>query len=107
MVYIFIGELCFYKLDGVKFDIIKLENKEIGVWELFYCYDLIKVEDDNIVVDSVICEVGDVKGKIYILGVNWYVNEVVKVFVNYVKVKIDKISNVNGDDSGDGLVMCL
>lgn len=41
------------------------------------------------------------------LGVNWYANEAVKVSANYVKAKTDKISNANGDDSGDGLVMRL
>lgn len=96
-----------YKLDGAKFDTIKPENKEIGAWELFYRYDSIKVEDDNIVVDSATREVGDAKGKTHTLGVNWYANEAVKVSANYVKAKTDKISNANGDDSGDGLVMRL
>ncbi|MFH0096775.1 porin, partial [Pseudomonas aeruginosa] len=81
--------------------------KEIGAWELFYRYDSIKVEDDNIVVDSATREVGDAKGKTHTLGVNWYANEAVKVSANYVKAKTDKISNANGDDSGDGLVMRL
>ena len=101
------GEPRLYKLDGAKFDTIKPENKEIGAWELFYRYDSIKVEDDNIVVDSATREVGDARGKTHTLGVNWYANEAVKVSANYVKAKTDKISNANGDDSGDGLVMRL
>ena len=79
-------------------------NRRLG---LFYRYDSIKVEDDNIVVDSATREVGDAKGKTHTLGVNWYANEAVKVSANYVKAKTDKISNANGDDSGDGLVMRL
>ncbi|EOY6415837.1 outer membrane porin OprP [Pseudomonas aeruginosa] len=107
LAYTLTGEPRLYKLDGAKFDTIKPENKEIGAWELFYRYDSIKVEDDNIVVDSATREVGDAKGKTHTLGVNWYANEAVKVSANYVKAKTDKISNANGDDSGDGLVMRL
>ncbi|MGV8783929.1 porin, partial [Pseudomonas aeruginosa] len=87
LAYTLTGEPRLYKLDGAKFDTIKPENKEIGAWELFYRYDSIKVEDDNIVVDSATREVGDAKGKTHTLGVNWYANEAVKVSANYVKAK--------------------
>jgi phosphate-selective porin OprO/OprP len=36
--------------------------------------------------------------------VNWYANEAVKLSLNYSKVSTDKITNANGDDSGDSIV---
>ncbi|WP_252724921.1 porin, partial [Acinetobacter baumannii] len=63
--------------------------------------------DDNVVADTATREVGDTKAKAHNLGVNWYVNDAVKISAAYVKAKTDKISNANGDDSGDGLVMRL
>lgn len=50
---------------------------------------------------------GDAEGKLHTLGVNWYANESVKVSANYVKASTEKVSNVVGDDSGDGVVMRL
>ncbi|MGA4817330.1 porin [Pseudomonas aeruginosa] len=46
--------------------------------ELFYRYDSIKVEDDNIVVGQPPARSADAKGKTHTLGVNWYANEAVR-----------------------------
>ncbi|MEG2391685.1 MAG: porin, partial [Pseudomonas sp.] len=92
------------KLDGGKFDAIKPENKQFGAWEVFYRYDNIKVDDKNIVVSSATRETGDAKANVNTLGVNWYANEAVKLSLNYSKVSTDKITNANGDDSGDSIV---
>ncbi|MCO4035531.1 porin [Pseudomonas aeruginosa] len=107
LAYTLTGESRQYKLEGAKFDSIKPENKEIGAWEVFYRYDNIKVEDDNVVADTATREVGDTKAKAHNLGVNWYVNDAVKISAAYVKAKTDKITNNNGDDDGDGFVTRL
>ncbi|MCL8061429.1 porin, partial [Pseudomonas aeruginosa] len=87
LAYTLTGESRQYKLEGAKFDSVKPENKEIGAWEVFYRYDNIKVEDDNVVADTATREVGDTKAKAHNLGVNWYVNDAVKISAAYVKAK--------------------
>ena len=104
LAYTLTGESRAYKLDGGKFDAIKPENKQYGAWEVFYRYDNIKVDDKNIVVSSATRETGDAKANVNTLGVNWYANEAVKLSLNYSKVSTDKITNANGDDSGDSIV---
>ncbi|NHW03536.1 OprO/OprP family phosphate-selective porin [Stutzerimonas degradans] len=109
--YTLTGEARGYKLG--KFDAIKPENKQTGAWEVFYRYDDFSVEDDNGngavagVVDygTGLREVGEVDGKTHNLGVNWYVNEAVKLSATYVKAKTDGITNYEGDDDGDGFVI--
>ncbi|UCJ14752.1 porin [Pseudomonas sp. MM211] len=96
--YTLTGEARGYKLG--KFDSIKPENKQIGAWELFYRYDNLSVDDDN----GAFANVGDVEAKVHNLGVNWYVNDVIKVSGMYVKAKADNATNANGDDDGDGMV---
>ena len=54
---------------------------------MFYRYDNIKVEDDNVVADTATREVGDTKAKAHNLGVNWYVNDAVKISAAYVKAR--------------------
>ncbi|QIE91102.1 MULTISPECIES: OprO/OprP family phosphate-selective porin [Pseudomonas] len=103
--YTLTGEPRIYKLDGAKFDAIKPANKQFGAWEVFYRYDSINVEDDNVTASTATRQVGDAEGKTHTLGVNWYANEAVKVSANYVKASADKVTNANGDDSGDGIVM--
>ncbi|PAU64130.1 porin [Pseudomonas sp. PIC25] len=97
--YTLTGEARGYKLG--KFDSIKPENKQTGAWEVFYRYDNISVEDDTVGIDGS----KDVEGKVHNVGVNWYVNEAVKLSGAYVKAKVDNQENANGDDSGDGFVV--
>ncbi|HLD65121.1 MAG TPA: OprO/OprP family phosphate-selective porin [Pseudomonas sp.] len=101
--YTLTGEARGYKLG--KFDSIKPTNKQTGAWELFYRYDSLSVEDDNIVTASATREVGDSEAKVHNLGVNWYANDAVKISGVYVKAKTDKVTNLEGDDDGDGFVV--
>ncbi|WP_413794498.1 MULTISPECIES: OprO/OprP family phosphate-selective porin [unclassified Pseudomonas] len=101
--YTLTGESRGYKVG--KFDAIKPQNKSIGAWEVFYRFDSMTVEDDNITTASATREVGDAEAKVHNLGVNWYANEAVKISATYVKAKTDKVTNANGDDDGDGFVM--
>ncbi|WMI97519.1 OprO/OprP family phosphate-selective porin [Pseudomonas chlororaphis subsp. aurantiaca] len=105
LAYTLTGEPRIYRLDGARFDTIKPQNKQWGAWELFYRYDSIKVEDDNVVVSTATRQVGDTEGKAHTLGVNWYANEALKLSANYVKARTDNISNAVGDDTGSGMVM--
>ncbi|NBF03584.1 porin [Pseudomonas sp. Fl5BN2] len=105
LAYTLTGEPRIYKLDGAKFDTIKPQNKALGAWELFYRYDAMQVEDDNLVASSALRQVGDAEGKTHTLGVNWYANEALKLSANYIRANTDNISNAVGDDSGQGLVM--
>ncbi len=105
LAYTLTGESRGYRLDGARFDAIKPSDKQLGAWEVFYRYDNIKVEDDNVTVATTTREVGDTKAKLHTVGVNWYVNDVVKVAANYVKAETDKITNTAGDDDGDAFVM--
>lgn len=107
LAYTLTGESRGYRLDGARFDAIKPFDKQLGAWEVFYRYDNIKIEDDNVTVATATREVGDTKAKLHTVGVNWYVNDVVKVAANYVKAKTDGITNTAGDDDGDAFVMRL
>ncbi|MFT0622803.1 OprO/OprP family phosphate-selective porin [Ectopseudomonas guguanensis] len=107
LAYTLTGESRGYRLDGARFDAIKPSDKQLGAWEVFYRYDNIKIEDDNVTVATATREVGDTKAKLHTVGVNWYVNDVVKVAANYVKAKTDGITNTAGDDDGDAFVMRL
>lgn len=107
LAYTLTGEPRIYKLDGAKFDTIKPENKQYGAWEVFYRYDSITVEDDNVVASTAVRQVGDTQGKAHTLGVNWYASEAVKVSANYIKSSTENVSNTVGDDTGDGVVMRL
>jgi phosphate-selective porin OprO/OprP len=99
------GEPRIYKLDGAKFDTIKPENKELGAWEVFYRFDDIKVEDGNLVTAA--DQSNERKAKRHTVGVNWYVNEAVKLSANYINVRTDNNENTVGDDSGNAIVTRL
>ncbi|MCY1270368.1 Porin O [compost metagenome] len=102
--YTLTGEARGYKLG--KFDSIKPANKQIGAWEVYYRYDSISADNDVAQVSAnFIREADDTEAKVHNLGVNWYATEAVKVSGMYTKVKADHITNVNGDDDGDGFVM--
>ncbi|AUG00909.1 porin [Pseudomonas sp. 09C 129] len=112
--YTLTGESRGYKVG--KFDAIKPANKAFGAWELFYRYDSMTVEDDNITTASLTRDVGDAEVKVHNLGVNWYANEAVKISATYVKAKTDKVTNATaasggtpaartGDDDGDGFIV--
>ncbi|WP_462384110.1 OprO/OprP family phosphate-selective porin [Pseudomonas sp. Marseille-QA0892] len=97
--YTITGESRQYKTG--QFDAIEPSNKQYGAWEVFYRYDSLKVDDDN----GAFADIGDTKGKVHNLGVNWYANENVKVTAAYVRARVKNITNDEGDDKGDGFVL--
>jgi phosphate-selective porin OprO/OprP len=105
MAYTLTGEPRISKLDGAKFDTIKPENKELGAWEVFHRFDDIKVEDGNLVTAA--DQSNERKAKSHTVGVNWYVNEAVKLSANYINVRTDNNENTVGDDSGNAIVTRL
>lgn len=102
--YTLTGEARGYKMG--KFDAIKPANKEIGAWEVYYRYDSLSVDNDvALTAATFIREADDTSAKVHNLGVNWYANEAVKISGMYTKAKVDKVTNLNGDDDGDGFVV--
>jgi len=99
LAYTLTGEARGYKLG--KFDAIKPANKQIGAWEVFYRYDYLTMEDDNVG----LVPTDDVEGKVHNVGLNWYANEAVKLSGVLVKSTVDNAENANGDDDGTGFVM--
>ncbi len=83
--YTLTGESRGYKLDGAKFDAIKPLNKQTGAWEVFYRYDNLNVED-SVALQAAIDES---QAKVHTVGVNWYVNEQVKLSANYLVTQTD------------------
>ncbi len=88
LAYTLTGESRVYKLDGAKFDAIKPIDKVNGAWEVFYRFDSLTVEDDD--KNLGVAGVDETTADIHTLGVNWYVNEAVKISANYLMTKSDK-----------------
>lgn len=105
MAYTLTGEPRIYKLDGAKFDTVKPQSKELGAWEVFYRFDDIKVEDGNLVTAADLSN--ERKAKSHTVGVNWYVNDAVKVSADYINVRTDNAENTVGDDGGSAIVTRL
>ena len=112
LAYTLTGESRGYKLDGAKFDSIKPSNKQTGAWEVFYRYDNLNVQDDDIMATVGGVAIDETEAKIHTLGVNWYVNEVVKLSANYlmtstdddtVKLQTGRFAAGDDDDSGNAI----
>lgn len=108
LAYTLTGESRAYKLDGAKFDTIKPIDKVNGAWEVFYRFDSLTVEDDD--KNLGVAGVDETTADIHTLGVNWYVNEAVKISANYLMTKSDKDTVAvqkraadADDDSGNAL----
>lgn len=99
LAYTLTGEARGYKLG--KFDAVKPTNKQLGAWEVFYRYDYLTMADDTVG----LVPTDDVDGKVHNVGVNWYVNEAVRLSGVVVKSAVDNAENGNGDDDGSGFVM--
>lgn len=97
--YTLTGEARDYKLG--RFDQIRPNNKQIGAWEVYYRYDHLE-SDAELAISTVPSR--DNKAKVHNLGVNWYLNDNVRLSGMYVKTKVKNQENDNGDDSGDGFV---
>ena len=89
LAYTLTGESRIYKLDGAKFDAIKPFDKVNGAWELFYRYDNLNVEDDQIMATVGGVAIDESSAKVHTLGVNWYANEAVKISASYLMSSSD------------------
>lgn len=104
--YTLTGESRSYKLDGGKFDKIKPSDKKLGAWEVFYRYDDITVDESavaptNAGLTGLTFDNAEASAQTHTIGVNWYVNEAVKISANYLNTSVDDIVNANGEDDGD------
>ncbi len=93
------GEQRSYKTDEGVFDKIKPSNAG-GAWELFARYDFLDVSDTALN-PLVAIAAGDASS--ITAGLNWYVNDDVKLALNYVHVETDDV--IADDDSGDALAL--
>jgi len=69
---------------------VKPNNNGAGAWELFARVEGLDFDDDGISANS------RNKGNIYVVGLNWYPNEVIRVSANYVQSNWDE-ALANGD----------
>ena len=93
--YILTGESRSYKTGSAVFDKVKPAG-ERGAWEVFARYDSLDVDNPSPV------SVTAGEAETLTLGINWYLNPMVKMAVNYVNVETD--TAINGEDDGDAIV---
>lgn len=96
--YILTGESRSYKTDIAAFDAVKPASAG-GAWEIFARFDSLDV--GNAAPISVTGEQADS----LTLGVNWYLNSMVKLSANYVAVDTDKA--IGGESDGNALLARL
>ncbi|HLS98611.1 MAG: porin [Porticoccaceae bacterium] len=92
------GESRGYKTDIAAFDGVKPASAG-GAWELFARFDALDVANPAPI------SVAGEKADSITLGVNWYLNSLVKVSLNYVDVGTDRA--IGGEDEGDALLARL
>lgn len=99
--WILTGESRKYKNNIAAFDAVKPAGAN-GAWEVFARYDSLDVtQSDN---SPFVKLTGD-EAQALTLGVNWYMNSMVKVALNYVHAETDAL--INGEDDGDALTARL
>jgi len=112
LAYTLTGESRVYKLDGAKFDAIKPADKNMGAFEVFYRYDNLTVEDDQVMATVGGVKIDETEAKIHTIGTNWYVNEAVKLSLNYlmtqsnsdtVKLQSGRFASGATDDDGKAI----
>lgn len=96
--YILTGESRGYKTDIGAFDGVKPAGDR-GAWEIFARMDNLDVANS-----APITVAGETADSLT-LGVNWYLNPMIKISANYVDVSTDK--TIGGEDEGDALVARL
>lgn len=94
--YVLTGEQRGYKNATGSFDSIK-PHGDLGAWEVFARYDNLDVSDS-----TGAATIAANKANSWTAGVNWYVNPMVKVALNYVDAKTDQ--PINGEDNGQAVV---
>lgn len=112
LAYTLTGESRVYKLDGAKFDAIKPADKTMGAFEVFYRYDNLNVQDDQVMATVGGVAIDETEAKIHTIGTNWYVNEAVKLSLNYlmtqsnsdtVKLQSGRFASGATDDDGKAI----
>lgn len=96
--YVLTGESRGYKTAIGAFDKVKPAS-EGGAWEIFARFDNLDVSNDAPI--SVTAE----EAESWTVGVNWYMNSMIKLALNYVNVETD--APINGEDDGDAIVARL
>jgi len=96
--WIITGESRGYKTDIAAFDGVKPAGSG-GAWELIARFDALDVAN------SAPISVTGEKADSITVGVNWYMNSLVKLSMNYVNVSTDQ--PIGGEDDGDALVARL
>jgi len=96
--YILTGESRSYKTGIGAFDKVKPAN-DGGAWEIFARFDNLDVSNNA----PISVTAGEAES--LTLGVNWYLNSMIKIAANYVNVETD--APINGEDDGDAIVARL
>ena len=96
--YVLSGEHRDYKIDSGTFEAVKPTHAG-GAWEVFARYDHLDVSNPSPIAVS-----GE-KADSCTLGVNWYVNSMVRLSADYVHVNTD--GAINGEDEGDAVLARL
>ncbi|MFA5629872.1 MAG: porin [Porticoccaceae bacterium] len=96
--YILTGEKREYSTSSGAFGGVKPASAG-GAWEVFARYDALDVDN------SLPIAVSGEKADSWTLGVNWYMNSLMKLSVNYVNVSTD--ARIGGEDDGDAIVARL
>tara|TARA_R110000787_G_scaffold4711_3_gene17772 strand:+ start:3578 stop:4789 length:1212 start_codon:yes stop_codon:yes gene_type:complete len=95
------GERRSYKNVIAAFDKIKPAGSG-GAWEVFARYDELDFSDNE---GEPLIKLAGTTGNTLTVGANWYVNEVVKASLNYVKADVDEA--IKGEDDGSAIVARL
>ncbi len=95
------GESRSYKNEIAAFDKVKPAGSG-GAWEVFARYDELDFSDNE---GEPMIKLAGTTGNTLTVGANWYVNEVVKASLNYVKADVDEA--IKGEDDGSAIVARL
>lgn len=95
------GESRSYKNEIAAFDKVKPAGPG-GAWEVFARYDELDFSDNE---GEPMIKLAGTTGNTLTVGANWYVNEVVKASLNYVKADVDEA--IKGEDDGSAIVARL
>ena len=97
--WILTGEKRQYKTSSASFDKVSPDNAG-GAWEIFARVDGMDTQNNHLLIND-----GAEKATTTTVGANWYVNDYVKVGMNYVRAETDR--EINGYDEGDAVVARL
>lgn len=98
------GESRRYDIDGAKFRRIEAANPKLGVWEVFYRHDWLRVRGEpGLQSDGRDSSAAQAS----VLGVNWYANEWLRLSANVLRARTDGIVNDVGNEAGHAFSLRL